>query len=104
VVTPEGVDLTNDLEDIFALLQVCDAAVTPMISLAWMAGAVGCPGYIFRTSRERAIWQQFGGAFVPWAPSLRLFFRDPSESWDATIGELNRSLTQLLAAGSRRYG
>ncbi len=104
VVTPEGVDLTNDLEDIFALLQVCDAAVTPMISLAWMAGAVGCPGYIFRTSRERVIWQQFGSAFVPWAPSLRLFFRDPSESWEATIRDLNRSLTQLLAAGSRRYG
>lgn len=102
IVTPEGVDLTNDLEDIFALLQVSDAAVTPMISLAWMAGAVGCPGYIFRTSRERIIWQQFCLPFVTWAPSLRLFFRDPSETWDATTRELNSQLTAFLARGSGR--
>lgn len=104
IVTPEGVDLTNDLEDVFALLQVSDAAVTPMISLAWMAGAVGCPGYIFRTSRERVIWQQFGLPFVPWAPSLRLFFRDRSECWTATIRDLNRTLTRYLASGPSRSG
>ena len=103
-VTPEGVDLTNDLEDVFALLQVSDAAVTPMISLAWMAGAVGCPGYIFRTSRERVIWQQFGLPFVPWAPSLRLFFRDRSECWTATIRELNRTLAHYLASRPGRDG
>ncbi len=103
-VTPEGVDLTDDLEDILALLQVCDAAVSPMISLAWMAGAVGCPGFIFRTARERAIWQQFGSAFVPWAPSMRLFIRDPSESWSATIDDLNTHLTRFLASETGRRG
>lgn len=103
-VTPEGVDLTDDLEDILALLQVCDAAVSPMISLAWMAGAVGCPGFIFRTARERAIWQQFGSAFVPWAPSMRLFFRDPSEPWDPTIDDLNAHLTRFLASDTGRRG
>lgn len=104
VVTPDGVDLTNDLDDVFALLQVSDAAVTPMISLAWMAGAVGCPGYIFRTSRERIVWHQFGLPFVPWAPSLRLFFRDRSECWTATIRELNQTLTRYLASGPSRNG
>ncbi|MEQ8394442.1 hypothetical protein [Thalassobaculum sp.] len=95
-VTPEGVDLTNDLEDVLALLQVSDAAVTPMISLAWMAGAVGCPAYVFRSSRERVIWQQFGTPFVPWAPSMRLFFRDPSERWDAVVTDLRTRLSSFL--------
>lgn len=104
IVTPEGVDLTNDLEDILAILQVSDAAVTPMISLAWMSGAVGCPAYVFRTSRERAIWHQFGAPFVPWAPSMRLFFRDPSESWDHVIGDLRARLTQFLAHPPERRG
>lgn len=96
-VTPEGVDLTDDLEDIFAILQVCDAAVTPMISLAWMAAAVGCPTYVFRSSRERMIWQQFGMPFVPWAPSMRLFFRDPSENWNAVVTDLRTRLEGFLA-------
>ncbi len=95
-VTPEGVDLTNDLEDVLALLQVSDAAVTPMISLAWMACAVGCPAYVFRSSRERVIWQQFGTPFVPWAPSMRLFFRDPSERWDAVVTDLRTRLSSFL--------
>lgn len=96
VITPEGVDLTNDLDDIFAILQVSDAAVTPMISLAWMAGAVGCPGYIFRTSRERSTWHQFGTPFLPWAPSMRLFFRDPSENWDPVVQDIRSRLTRFL--------
>lgn len=103
VVTPEGVDLTNDLDDVFAILQVSDAAVTPMISLAWMAGAVGCPGYIFRTSRERAIWHQFGTPFVPWAPSMRLFFRDPSERWDAVIQDIHARLSRFLESPPERF-
>ncbi len=101
VVTPDGVDLTNDLEDILALLQVSDAAVTPMISLAWMAGAVGCPAYVFRSSREGAIWQQFGTPFVPWGPSLRLFFRDPSEGWSATVRDLRARLEWFLSQPDR---
>jgi len=100
-VTPEGVDLTQDLEDVFALLQVSDAAVTPMISLAWMAGAVGCPAYVFRSASERVIWQQFGTPFVPWAPSLRLFFRSPEESWDPVIAELHGHLAAFLATSGR---
>lgn len=97
VVTPEGVDLTNDLEDVLAILHGVDAAVTPLISLAWMAGAVGCPGYIFRCAAEGVIWHQFGTPFIPWAPSLRVFFRHPREAWDHTIADLRARLEGFLA-------
>lgn len=100
-VTPEGVDLKDDLDDIFAILQVCDAAVTPMITLAWMAGAVGCPAYIFRASREGCIWQTFGTPFVPWAPSFRIFYRDPSEPWQSVIDDMRESLSAQLAVSSQ---
>lgn len=96
-VTPEGVDLTDDLEDVLAILENADAAVTPLISLAWMAGAVGCPAYVFRSTAERRMWHQLGTAFIPWAPSLKVFFRHPTESWDATIADLRSGLAAFLS-------
>jgi hypothetical protein len=62
-----------------------------------MAGAVGCPAYVFRTSPERRMWQQLGTPFVPWAPSVNLHFRDPQEGWDATILDLRSGLAAYLA-------
>lgn len=96
-VNPPGVDLTNDLEDILAILQSVSAVVTPLISLAWMAGAVGCPAYIFRTSPERAMWHQMGTPFLPWAPSLKVFFRHPAESWTGAISDLRAGLAAFLS-------
>lgn len=95
-VMPPGVDLTNDLEDILAILQISDVAVTPLISLSWMGGAVGVPTLVFRTSREGRIWQQLGTPFVPWAPSIKLFIRDPVETWDSVIQRLNTDLAARL--------
>lgn len=96
VVTPDGVDLTNDLEDILTILQEVDVAVTPLISLAWMAGAMGCPAYVFRTSSEHQIWHQMGTPFLPWVPSLKLFFRNPAEPWEPTVADVRQSLADFL--------
>ena len=98
VVNPDGVDLTDDLEDVLAILQEADAAVTPLISLAWMAGAVGCPAFIFRTSPERLLWHQMGAPFLPWAPSLKLFFRHPSEPWEPTVADVRHALSAYIRA------
>lgn len=98
-VTPPDVDLTNDLEDVLAILQVADAAVTPLISLAWMSGAVGCPAFVFRSAAEMVMWHQLGTPFIPWAPSLRVFFRHPSEDWAPTIVDLRTRLARFLSAG-----
>ncbi|MEQ8814142.1 MAG: hypothetical protein RLO51_04015 [Thalassobaculum sp.] len=101
VATPDGVDLTDDLEDILAILQEADAAVTPLISLAWMAGTVGCPTYVFRTSAERLLWHQMGTPFVPWAPCLKLFFRHSAESWGPTIADVRHALSDYLRSPLR---
>jgi tetratricopeptide (TPR) repeat protein len=94
-VTPPGIDLRDDLDDLTALCAECDIVVTPMISTAFMAGAVGTPTWVFRSSDTGRIWQQLGTPFVPWFPSMRLFFRFPSDPWSLTIEKMRQALDKV---------
>lgn len=98
-VSMSELDLTNDLEDIFAILKVVDCTVSTLISLAWMSGAVGTPALIFRTSWEGRIWHQQGFDFVPWQPSMRLYFKTPHDTWERPIVRLHETLKLLFRVG-----
>ena len=86
--TPDDIDLKDDLDDVLTILRLCDMSVTPLISLAWMTGAVGTPSYIFRSAPEERIWQQLGSPVLPWYPSMKLFFRHPAEDWARVSNEI----------------
>ncbi|WP_029008291.1 tetratricopeptide repeat protein [Azospirillum halopraeferens] len=94
---PEGIDLKNDLDDVMALTAALDLVVTPLISVAWMAGALGVPTWVFRTSEVSRIWQQFGMPYIPWCPSMRLFFRHPLAPWEQTLTTVRGELDAWLA-------
>lgn len=96
----DGVDLTNDLEDIFAILKNLDYCVTPLLSLAWMSGSMGCPTLVNRTAWDHIIWQSFGTDIIPWQPSLRLFFRTPKEPWTRPLQQIRETLAELVERDS----
>jgi len=93
---PEGIDLRNDLDDLMALIAALDLVITPLISVAWMAGALGIPTWVFRSSEVARIWQQLGTPFVPWTPSLRLFFRHPLQPWAGPLRAVRDELEEWL--------
>jgi hypothetical protein len=95
LVTPPDIDLRNDLDDLTALCAECDIVVTPLISTAFMAGAVGTPTWVFRSSDSGLIWQQLGAPFVPWFPSMRMFFRFPTDPWLLTIEKMRQALDEV---------
>jgi Flp pilus assembly protein TadD len=97
--TPREIDLKDDLDDIFAILQACDACVTPMISLAWMSGMVGTPTWVYRTAGELRTFHMLGTPFMPWAPSIKMFFRKPRTSWDPVIEAIHASVLHLAETG-----
>lgn len=97
--TPREIDLKDDLEDIFAILQACDACVTPLISLAWMSGMVGTPTWVYRTAGELRTFHMLGTPFVPWAPSIKMFFRKPRTSWAPVIEAIHASVRHLAETG-----
>ena len=94
-VTPSDINLRDDLDDLTALCAECDIVVTPLISTAFMAGAVGTPAWVFRSSDAGRIWQQLGAPFVPWFPSMRMFFRFPTDPWSLTIEKMRQALDEV---------
>ncbi|MEK9594861.1 MAG: hypothetical protein VW057_02775 [Rhodospirillaceae bacterium] len=95
--TPPGIDLTDDLDDLFALIETVDLIISPLISLPWMAAAVGTPSYVFRFDEIGRIWQQLGTDFVPFGPGIELFFRYPNQTWDPAISQIKSELSKLVA-------
>ncbi len=95
---PEGIDLKDDLDDVMALIAALDLVITPLISVAWMAGALGVPTWVFRTSEVSRIWQQLGMPYVPWCPSMRLFFRHPLEPWKRPLATVRGEVEAWLAS------
>jgi hypothetical protein len=77
--------------------------VTPLISTAFMAGAVGTPTWVFRSSATGRIWQQLGTPFVPWFPSMRLFFRFPTEAWSKTVERMRDALREVTEMDASAY-
>ncbi|MGB1006250.1 MAG: hypothetical protein ACPGVX_03690, partial [Thalassobaculaceae bacterium] len=90
--TPPGINLRDDLDDIFALTEALDMVVSPLISTPWMAAAVGTPSLVFRSNENGHIWLQFSQRYIPWAPNIKLFFRSPQEPWDAPIADIRAEL------------
>jgi len=99
---PPNIDLKMDLEDVFALASVVDLIISPLLSLPWMAGAVGTPCWVFRTNENTRIWQQLGTPYIPWVPSVRLFFRHPLENWDGPINRIHDDLKNLQSRFLRK--
>lgn len=97
-VTPDGIDLKNDLEEVMAILQNVDATVSAMTAVAWMSAAVGCPTYAFVTTPDPVFWPQLGTPFMPWAPSFRVFRHAPAEPWTGTIADIRSAVSHHLAA------
>ena len=94
--TPPGINLRDDLDDIFALTEALDLVVSPLISTPWMAAAVGTPSLVFRSNENGQIWLQFSQRYIPWAPNIKLFFRSPKESWDGPIAGIRADVARQL--------
>ena len=94
--TPPEIDLKDDLDDLFALIQCLDGVVGPLISVPWMAAAVGTPAFVFRTEAKGYIWQQLNTPYIPWAPSMRLFFRAPTAPWGTVLGTVKQVIAREL--------
>lgn len=92
---PEGIDLRNDLDDLAALMCALDLVLTTFTSVGMMAGGVGTPTWVFQSSEYRRTWEQFGAPFVPFLPSVEIFWRVPGEPWLQTIGEINDAMAEL---------
>lgn len=93
IARPEGIDLTNDLDDLAALISALDSTVSAYTVVINLCGALGRPCYTVPYMR---VWPQLGTAELPWYPSVRLEARAPGEDWEPAMARLARRLAADL--------
>jgi hypothetical protein len=91
LIRPPGIDLTNDLDELAALMKAMDAVIGPANATTNIAAACDLPVYM--TSPYRS-WVLLGADRHPFYPSVRLFISEPSGQADAAVPPL---IAQIIA-------
>lgn len=97
VIRQPGIDNTQDLEGLAALMSLCDAVVTVSNSNAHIAGALGVPTHVL-DARHSWYWSHAEHGQSLWYPSARVHAREHALGpWTPQI----QSITQDLLAAPR---
>lgn len=77
-----GLDISNDIDDLAALIAALDAVVSCSNTTAHIAGALGVPTRVLLPGSRYVLWYWgHDGERTPWYPSLRLFRGPPRNTW-----------------------
>lgn len=90
---PEGIDLTNDLDDVAALTFALDGVVGNMTSVVPLAGAVGRPSWMLvHPSFGEKTYCHFD--HLPWCPTTRIRRLSYDEDWSGPLNRIAADLRQ----------
>lgn len=92
-------DLTNDFDDVAALMANLDAVVAVATAVPELSGACGIPTYVVEFAHFSPM--SLGQQNSPWHASRRNFYRRLGEPWAPTITELAQALNQESADAVR---
>jgi tetratricopeptide (TPR) repeat protein len=94
-ITDLGAEI-KDFSDTAAIITNLDLVITVDTAVAHLAGALGCPAWVFIYNGPDWRWQ-LGRDDSPWYPSLRLFRQSPGEAWPAVVEQVAVALGDKLA-------
>lgn len=91
-----GVDLTNDLDSLAALVSALDLVVCIGHTTAHLAGGLGVPNQVIVPASPFAHWLREGDACV-WYPHSKILRRAPGdEDWGPVLSQARSLLAQAL--------
>lgn len=90
--------VTEDLDELAALVCALDLVVSVDNTNAHLAGAVGRPVWVLLPFSPE--WRYgLSGETMPWYPSARLFRQQRGESWPAVVERVTAALARGVAGG-----
>tara|TARA_R110000824_G_scaffold40166_2_gene120645 strand:- start:1830 stop:3311 length:1482 start_codon:yes stop_codon:yes gene_type:complete len=89
----DGLDLTDDMEGLAALISLCDGVVTVSNSVAHLAGALGIPAWVLMPPDGLRLWWSGLNETPFWYPNTRIIRKSPTESWGPCL-EMAHGLIQ----------
>ena len=94
IVTPPGIDLKQDLDDIAALTSALDVVIGPANATSQIAAATGTPIWLLAPPHA---WLMLGREDYPWHPTARCFVAPHFGDWAPALAEMKAALAQLRA-------
>jgi len=89
IVTPEGIDLKQDLDALAALCCACDLVIGPSNATTNIAGACGANLWLLTPPRT---WLRLGAENYPWYPRARLFSPPTLTDWSPAMADIRAAL------------
>lgn len=78
----DGLDLTNDLDGLAAMIQALDVVVTCSNTVAHLAGALGVRTILLAPGERFVLWYWgLEGDRTPWYPSIEILRGPPRKGW-----------------------
>ena len=93
IVTPEGIDLKQDLDDLAALCCACDLVIGPSNATTNIAGACGANLWLLAPPRT---WLRLGAKNYPWYPKARIFAPPTLGDWSPAMADIRAALERAF--------
>jgi tetratricopeptide (TPR) repeat protein len=90
-----GVDNTDDLDGLAAVIAACDLVITIGNTTAHLAAALGRETWVLVPKAPGWRWMQRGSR-TPWYESVEIFRQTSDNDWCEPLGEIRRRLVQKL--------
>ncbi|MEO9902262.1 tetratricopeptide repeat protein [Nisaea sp.] len=87
-------DLTDNFDDILALVSSVDVLICPSSTLGWIGGALGAETWLFH---PQPLFVQYGTESFPGFPSIKSFAKPFEASWEKTVSEITDALSAKAA-------
>ena len=91
----DGVDMTDDFEDIAALATAVDCLICPSSTLVWVGAGLGKPVFQFGL---KPLFLQLGTECCPGFPTVRSFLKLAEEPWSLATGTATAAARNLCAS------
>lgn len=86
-----GLDVTNDLDSLAALIMACDAVVTSSNTTAHLSGALGQRTHLILNARRTVLWfWGSSGDRTPWYPSIQI--TRAVDGWGKAVADVLTSI------------
>ncbi|WP_028795629.1 tetratricopeptide repeat protein [Thalassobaculum salexigens] len=89
----DGLDTTNDIDGVFALVEALDLVICPSSTVGWIAAALGKPVWLLYNT---PVFLEYGTDRFPGFPTVRSFRKTQVEPWRPLMAQVGQALADSL--------
>ena len=94
----DDIDLYNDIDSLFSLIDACDFVITISNINAHIAGALGKKTYLLAPYSSGRHWYWHDGLTKSlWYPSVEIFTQNEAGDWSLSINEIKEKIAKEIA-------